>query len=367
LTLPDFYTKRFNGTIGALVAVLCVTSFIVLTAGNLAGVGIILQAFLGWSPAVSISAVAAVVTLYTIVGGLYALTWNDILQIGVACVAFVVAAVWGFCELAPGSFPLSNVSLDPIVSLDRGVLRFWASLLALALGDVIALDFMERVFAARSAKAAQLSCLVAGTVTICMGVLLALLGTALRGLVPDGHEMSLLDVISLHFPPSIKMLFVAGLIGAGISTIDGSVMACSVALSRNVLQYALPKIVSQSRLLMVARVTAVPIALLATVLAIAFPIPGELLVLAFDVVFAGCFVPLALGIFWRRGTPRAALWAVVVPSVLRVILHVVIQDMNIDPRLQGLETLVPPLLSLVLFVGISLLDRTPAAATERAQ
>ena len=88
------------------------------------------------------------------------------------------------------------------------------------------------------------------------------------------------------------------------------------------------------------------------------PVPGDLLILAFDVVFAGCLVPLALGIYWKRATARAAFWAVVIPSILRVALYVASLEGFIPPTLAGIETLTPPVLSLALLIGISLTQST---------
>ena len=109
-----------------------------------------------------------------------------------------------------------------------------------------------------------------------------------------------------------------------------------------------------NRLLWVSRAMVVPITLTSVVLALMFPVPGELLILAFDVVFAGCVVPLALGIYWRRGTGEAAIMAILIPSLLRVVLYLFIADLGLDPRLKGIETLIPPVVSLAIFVGVSL-------------
>ena len=79
------------------------------------------------------------------------------------------------------------------------------------------------------------------------------------------------------------------------------------------------------------------------------PEPGILLILAFDVVLAGCFVPLALGIYWRRSNTPGAIAAIVVGSLTRVAL-----DYSIPEPYAGFDTLIPPVVSLVVFVLVSL-------------
>lgn len=47
--------------------------------------------------------------------------------------------------------------------------------------------------------------------------------------------------------------------------------------------------------------------------------PAYLLVVAFDIVFAGVFVPLIAAVYWPSITPNAGLCAVVAGTTLRVI------------------------------------------------
>ena len=77
-----------------------------------------------------------------------------------------------------------------------------------------------------------------------------------------------------------------------------------------------------------------------------------LLVLAFDVVFAGCLVPLTLGIYWKKANTPGALVAVVVGSILRLILFY-----KIPESLAGLDTMIPPVVSLIVMVPVSLMTQ----------
>jgi SSS family solute:Na+ symporter len=362
LTLPDFYARRFNTASGTMVAILCLVSFIILIAGNLAGMGILMGLAVGLPPHITVPAIAALVAIYTVAGGLFAVAWNDVLQSGVLFLGVAVALGVLVFGGAPGVLDqafTSRFDWAPLTKLDSGSVSVWAGFLALGIGDIVALDFMERVFAARTARSAQMSCYVAGGVTISIGIAMAVIGMIGATTVVGAAEGATLVQFIATFPASVKMLFVMALLGAGISTIDGAIMASTKALSRNILQTIMPKRIPDSRLLWVSRLMVAPITLASVVLALVFPVPGELLILAFDVVFAGCVVPLALGIYWKRGTGQAAVLAILIPSVLRVVLYFVFADLGLDPRLKGIDTLTPPLLSLAIFVGVSLSRRVP--------
>jgi solute:Na+ symporter, SSS family len=353
LTLPDFYFRRYDKRTELIVSILCVISFIILLAGNLAGVGIILNYIAGIPTYHALIGIAVIITIYTIVGGLFAVTWNGILHVGVAIIGFVAASVWMINDHGPDALNTAiaaKFSWEPLYRYDEGALLTWASLLALGLGDIVALDFMERVFAAKTPQQAKVSCLLSGWVTIAIGVLLAFLGMMATMYMDDlSQDNVFLNFVGGHLPAGISMIVFMGLIGACISTSDGAIMACATVITKNLIQQHSPKLVPQQSLLILSRFSAVPVTMLAVIVAILRPAPGALLTLAFDVVFAGCLVPLTLGIYWKKANARAAFWSIAIPSVLRVVLHFVIPK-----PWAGLDTLIPPVVSLVIFVALSI-------------
>jgi Na+/proline symporter len=194
-----------------------------------------------------------------------------------------------------------------------------------------------------------------------------------------------LPSIAMTSVPFIFGLFVmGGIIGAGASTADGGILGVSTVLGRNVLQKnvfrlwaewknsepaplaplmpvagcSLPgsddatKVVSDRKLLIISRLMAIPVVAFAIYLAHVKPEPGILLVLAFDVVFAGCFVPLTLGLYWKKANTPGALASVIVGSVLRLILFYTIPE-----HLAGLDTILAPIVGLIVMVVVSLMTQ----------
>jgi len=110
--------------------------------------------------------------------------------------------------------------------------------------------------------------------------------------------------------------------------------------------------ISDRKLLIISRLMAIPVVAFAIYLAIVKPEPGILLVLAFDVVFAGCLVPLTLGLYWKKANTPGALAAIIIGSVLRLILFY-----QIPEHLAGLDTMIPPVVSLIVMVIVSLMTQ----------
>ena len=159
LTLPDFYYRRFGNAAEGISGILMMISFIVLVAGNFAASGFILSTVLGIDFIWAMLIAAIIVLIYTYAGGLFSSAYTDIFQIYLAIGAFWAAFIFfaaGFSGVdfstILGNAPPEYLDLSGLFDIGNGALINWAGILALALGDLVALDFMERVFAAEGRK-----------------------------------------------------------------------------------------------------------------------------------------------------------------------------------------------------------------------
>ena len=138
-----------------------------------------------------------------------------------------------------------------------------------------------------------------------------------------------------------------------MSTANGAMLVISVVLARNVYQRWSKTAVNDGLMLLLSRVLAIPTAMAGAWVAYLRPEPGILLVIAFDIVFAGCVAPLGLGVYWRKATASAAKASILVGTILRLICH-----LYMPPAWAGLDTLLPPVVSLVTMIGVTLLTHT---------
>jgi len=128
-------------------------------------------------------------------------------------------------------------------------------------------------------------------------------------------------------------------------------------LQRNILPRLKGKLLSDRQLLLATRLLVIPMFFTAFALGALIPRPGVYLILAFDIVFAGCFVPLVMGTFWKKSTPQAAIASIAVGSILRMILYFTISTAPPESPLfayLGLDTFIPPIVSFIVFVSVSL-------------
>jgi len=381
ITLADFYYRRFGRSVEVPVGLVMVFSFIILVAGNLAGAAWIIHILFGIEYVPALLLISVLLLAYTFSGGLFSCVATDIVQLYPAFIAFVVGALWIFFSYGgdwgffAAAIPPGYADLSGLTSVENGALLNWAGILALGIGDVVALDFMERVFASKNPKTAQRACFYGASFTIVLGLAASFIGLMSFQLFPGvADPRSVIIMAATDAMPFVLGLFVlAGVIGAGLSTANGGALAVAAVLGRNFLHrnillplhrrkarklgvsvedLAIDWHILDRRLLWWARLMLIPVMLAAVWLAYVKPEPGIMLVLAFDVVFAGCLVPLTLGIYWKKANTYGALAAVAVGSILRLILFFTIPE-----YLAGLDTMIPPVVSLAVMVPVSLLTQ----------
>ena len=364
LTLPDFYYRRFGHGAEGMSSVLMIISFIVLVAGNFAASGFILSTVLQidffWATLIA----AIIVLVYTFAGGLFSSAYTDIFQIYLAIGAFWAAFIFFAVGAAGvdlgtilGSAPPSYLDLSGLTDMANGALVNWGAILALGLGDLVALDFMERVFAARDPKTASRGAFWGGGLTLFTIIPTSMLGIVALYFLPNlADPFTAYPTLAInHVPFPIGVAMLMGVLGASMSTANGGLLAISSVISMNIIQRDILRRIlkrpgmEDKKLLNTTRLFTIPMMAAAFILAYLLPQPGIYLVLAFDIVFAGAWAPLTLGLFWRKANMPAAVTSLIVGSALRLLMFFVI-----PPDLAGLDTMIPPPIAFALFVIVAL-------------
>ncbi|AIF84942.1 Na+/proline symporter [Candidatus Nitrososphaera evergladensis SR1] len=364
LTLPDFYYRRFGNGAEGISGVLMMISFIVLVAGNFAASGFILQSVFGIDLFWGMLIAALIVLVYTYAGGLFSSAYTDIFQIYLAIGAFWAAFLFfagGFYGVDFGTIlgnaPPAYLDLSGLVDPANGAYVNWASIMALGLGDIVALDFMERVFAARDGRTAQRGAFMGAGLTLFTVIPTSMMGIIALFVLPNIADpfTAYPELAINHMPFPIGAALMMGVLGASMSTANGGLLAISSVMSRNIIQRDILRRMlkrpgmEDKKLLMTTRLFTIPMMVAAFILGYLLPQPGIYLVLAFDIVFAGAWAPLTLGLFWKKANMPAAITSLIVGSSIRLLLF-----LTMPPDLAGLDTMIPPPISFAAFVIVAL-------------
>jgi Na+/proline symporter len=363
LTLPDFYYRRYGNGAEGISGILMMISFIVLVAGNFAASGFILSTVLGIDFFWAMLIAAIVVLIYTYAGGLFSSAYTDIFQIYLAIGAFWAAFIFfaaGFSGInfgtVLGSAPPGYLDLSGLTDIGNGALINWAGIMALGLGDIVALDFMERIFAAKDGRTAQRGALMGAGLTFLTVVPTSMMGIVALYLLPNIADpfTAYPELAINHMPFPIGIALLMGVLGASMSTANGGLLAISSVMSRNIIQRDILKRMLKKpgledrKLLITTRIFAIPMMIAAFVLGYLIPQPGVYLILAFDIVFAGAWAPLTLGLFWKKANMPAAIVSLIVGSVIRLLMFFIT-----PVEYAGIDTMIPPVISFALFIGVA--------------
>ena len=367
ITLPDFYFRRYGNGAEGISSILMIISFLILVAGNLAACGFILEIVFGIDYFWGITIAALAVVVYTIAGGLFASAYTNLFQVYLAIGSFWAAFLFflgGFAD-TPWDIIYNNATavggagfmdLSGLYDVANGALLNWGALFALGLGDIIALDFMERVFAAKNPKTAKRGALMGGALTMFTVVPTSMLGVVAFFYLPADTlpDLAMPLLATQHMPFAIGAGILMGVVGASMSTASGGLLAISSVISRNLMQRIIRRRWmnkpnwSDNKLLNTTRIVIVPMMVIGTAIGYFVPAPGVYLILAFDIMFAGAFVPLTLGLFWKKANMPATIAALLVGSVLRLQFF-----WTMPEEWWGLDTMIPPIVSLIVFVIVA--------------
>ena len=395
-TLPDFFRRKYGRTVEVVASFIMSIAYAFLLAGNLVAGGFLFQIFVGTSFQVGVLIIAALVLAYTVAGGLFSVAYTDVIQAGVAflgsmALIIFVATTYGF-TIPEGMGP---TNLGQLTDPSQGAYINLATIVALGLGDIVAIDFMERVFAAKDPETAQKACFIGSAGTLIIGVPFSVVALSANSILAElgveaGNQAVLYALLQNAVPPWLAALVLAGIVAASFSTSDGAILGTSAVMARNVIGIRVdesddtgPATVADGgeetgffgtesdKLLTVTRLMSVPITLLGVFFALRVSATGMLLVLAFDIMLAGALVPLVMGLYWSDiSTTPAALTSMIAGSATRLVLFVLvpttygientllyIQNDIFTTAFDGLPTFIAAAVSLVTFLGVAYLTK----------
>lgn len=309
-TLSDFYRIRFDRRVEQLSAVMMVPSYFGWIAAQFMVLAEMLELFGGIPIGWGLVLVAFVGVGYTLMGGMWAVTLTDAAQMVIVVVGLVLLTATVLGELGDGALDgiahvWSETSAERRSLIEPAFLPWLSVLCAGALGNLPMQDVGQRIFASRSARVAQLACLIAGVSYLVLGVMPILLGLAANSIGTEGE--STLSLLAAHFlTPGMAVLFVLVLMSVILSTIDSAILAPATVISQNLV---LPRMTNASPL-RVNRIAVLVVGVISLGVSFAGESAYELLEAAYELGMVSLLVPLLFGLTrWR--SPAAALGAMI--------------------------------------------------------
>ena len=391
ITLPEFFKNRFHDKGNALVlisALVIIIFFIPYTASGFAACGKLFSSLFGVDYLTAMIISAAVIVIYTALGGFLAASTTDFIQSIIMTAALAAVLIFGVVTAGGVSNVVNNVqSLSGYLSFNHvynvatnsaGDYNFLTilSTLSWGLGYFGMPHILLRFMAIKDDNKLKLSRRIATVwVVISMGVAV-LIGIAAKALSMNGvldtftdsgsAETAIVKIAGLMSENGVLLAITAGIILAGIlaatmSTADSQLLAASSSVSENIFKDVLKLKISQKATMIIARATVVVVAIIAAFLA-TDPNSSVFKIVSFAWAgFGAAFAPVVLfALFWKRFNKWGALAGMISGGAMVFIWEYILTPLG---GIFGIYELMPAFIVACIFiVVVSLL--TPAPSKE---
>ncbi len=332
ITVQDYFAQRYESqkTLRGLSAIAGIVVSMIYLAGQYTAISIVLMWLFGLPHWAALVIGAAIVTVYTVIGGLYAVAWTTLVQglillIGVVLMAPVVIS-------SAGGFTAVNAYLG---ALDPAFVLPWSGgpgavftpeyivsfVLLLTVGLACAPHVINNVLAVRDANYFRWTPLVAFIIYGAVMFLLKFAGFAGIVLVQEGlvslpgvkNASDFIFVYGVqHAFGSLALwgIFAVIVLAAVMSTTDRLMLTIGTYFSWDLYKKILKPDASEKSVLAVSRISVFAAAVITLFMALH---PPEMLVwliwAGIGIMFATFSVPLLAGLYWRRATRQGAIVA----------------------------------------------------------
>ncbi len=384
LTLPEFLENRYHDEKRVLLfisSIVIVIFFLVYTASALASGGKLFHTVFGVDYHLALGIGAAVILVYTFLGGFLAVCTTDFIQGMLMLVGLLVVPLVAYGTIS-GDFverlTSTGVNYSDYMSLFSNGGKPYSfvdilSQLAWGLGYCGMPHILVRFMAIKNEKELKKSSIIAIVwvfLSLVMACVIGVVGRAFLAPVLEAGdaESVFIKLINTVFNENLALPFVGGLFLCGIlaaimSTADSQLLVCASSVSKDIYKNVLKPKSSDQTVLKVSRITVIVVALLAFF--IAWDPDSSIMALVSD-AWAGlgsAFGPIVVcSLFWKR-TNFAGAVAGIVSGGLTVIIWDYLPLVNGETiyAATGIYSLlVGFIISLLCIVVFSLVTKAPS-------
>ena len=391
LSLGDYYYQRFGKVTGVMATVMIASTFIFWIAVQILTFAKVGTSLIGLSLTTWVIIAMAVICSYTVLGGLWAVCVTDIVQViivagGLLVLTPIAVYYLGDNDLLLGwstltaSIPAEKVNILPEASAAdaKGWMAWIAAWMVMGLGSVASPDLLQRAFSANSGSTARNSALVAAAIVFVLFVVTVILSFTCISMIAKGNlgagavariaaDSELL--IPVMFQDIMPVPLVATFLGACLSAVMSAAATANIALSglisKNIIKdLFLPRIGSRS-LMQLTRIIIVAVGIFAAYLSLTVDSALTLTNFGFDLILSCLFIPLAMGLYWKKANGYGAVAAMIGGIAVRVGLCGIINGFTMQSIAKPETTwfyftVAGPIMSLICMVIVSQLTHKRA-------
>lgn len=341
VTLVDPLAARFGKHWSAVLSVPALLGEIFWSAELLVAIGATFGVMLGVELATAIILSAAIVTIYTLLGGMWSVGYTDSVQFVLIPIGLLIAlplalsaagglqSCWDYYVQQKGTAALwfPPVEADGYWTAPR-IVGWWDFSIMLALGGIPWNCYFQRIQACQTAVKAQWHSIVAGLLTIVLTVPPLLIGLAAFGYqhwpaealakLRESPTMAFPLLLAYALPPVAAIVGLTAIVGAVTSSFSASILSAGSMISWNFFRALVMPDVSAIVMRRIIRLSILALGAVAAVLAMRVQSVQQLWFFTSDLVFVLLFPQLVYALYDPRANRLGSISAFSVSLVLRL-------------------------------------------------
>lgn len=343
LTIGDLFRIRYGKTIEMMASAMMIFSFFGYAAAQLVALGLLLQVLTGMSLTLGIVISASIVCLYTLSGGMWAVSLTDFVQ-SILIVTGLVAMTIYLTQMAGGTSVILN-SLPSehrqILPKDSGIsswINWVAAWMVLGFGSIASQDIFQRLNSARNADAAVSSTFWGGVIYFIMAMLPLYLILGVKLLFPhllEGDlQTALPKMVMESMPLWLQILFFGSLFSAIMSTCSGAILAPASLLSENLIKELWKKSIDDRAFLQMTRWSVVIIGIISVWVATLKQNIFELVAMSSIIGLVSIFVPFHTALWSKEVSRTGAICSMIMGLATWAVFEFILLS-DIHPLIYG--------------------------------
>lgn len=319
VTLSDYFKIRFNPSLELASSLIYIFTYFFWIASQFVALAYLFQSVLGISITSGIVLGAAIVVAYTYIGGMWAVTYTDLLQ-SILIVLGLGLLLMNVMGKTDGVIPLLRSQHEGFFDFfpAKG-LQNWSEYIAMwmafGLGALPAQEIYQRAFSAKSRKAAQNGIFLGAFLLFIISVLPLLIALGAVQLHPElvgaGDGQNLIpEMVRRHAGLPLQILLYGAIISAILSTSSGAMLSPATIIGENLLKPHL-KVATDKKILLYTRLSVIAVAIISCFVAINDANIHSLVVTSAVLLMVCLFAPLTFGLYWKKASSAGA-WAAII-------------------------------------------------------
>ena len=207
-TIAEFFERRFGKTAGVIAAACTIPAYIGWVASLMVGFGKIIHAVTGLDAVLGTCLGAAIVLIYTTVGGMWAVTLTDFIQVTVLTLGLIFMTPILLSDMGGWAAIRAQLPDDQFYLYPRDAdmttwFNYARAWLVIGLGNLAGQDLLQRSLSSRNESVAQHSAYISGIIYLTVGLLPVFLGIAATLTFPnlEDPEQVMMKLAETYLPP----------------------------------------------------------------------------------------------------------------------------------------------------------------------